>query len=114
MQWRLFYPAEEGTRHGQSHDLVQGEDMRMSCAVLGKYLLDSHGQALPDSNHTDTGEIIQTLVSQCSPCSPGHMTSVQRRVGTIETTHKLNISYLSCVFLAYSMSGILNCEIQLS
>ena len=54
-------------------------------AVFGQHLVVSHGQNKPNPSHTDTGLIIQTLVSECPPCGQGHMTSVQCRIRTIVT-----------------------------
>ena len=61
---------------------MQGEEARTALAVFGQHLVDSHGQVGLDPNHTETGEIVQTLCSQCPPCGPGHITSVQCRIRT--------------------------------
>ena len=53
--------------------------------VFWQHSVDSHGQAKPNPSHTDTGLIIQTIVSECPPCGPGHMTSVQT-IGKISLT----------------------------
>ena len=64
---------------------MQGEDTHTAWAVFGQHLVDSHWQARPDLSDTETGEIIQTLVSQCPPCGPGHMASVQYRIRTFDS-----------------------------
>ena len=65
----------------QTHDLVQGEDTCTAWAVFGQHLVDSHEQAKPDPNHAES---IQTRISQCPSCDPGHMTSVKCRIRTID------------------------------
>ena len=51
--------------------------------VFGQHLVESHGQDSSDPHHTETREIIQTLVSEWPPFGAGHMPSVQRRFRTI-------------------------------
>ena len=62
--------------------LMQGEDTCTVWVVFGQHLGDSHDQARLVPSHTEIGEIIQTLVSQCPPWGSGHMTSVQDRIRT--------------------------------
>ena len=62
-----------------SHDLLQGEDTYTAWAVFGQHLVNSHGQARPDPINTEHEKLFQTLVSQCPPCGPGYMTSVENR-----------------------------------
>ena len=75
---------------------MQGEDTRTALVVFGHHLVDSHGQARPDTNRNETREIIQILVSKCPLCGPGHMTSLQCRIRTSGMTAEFLINVLSC------------------
>ena len=82
MYTKIGYSGQQRTRNTcQSHGSVQNEDTHTAWDAFPQHLVDSHGQDRPDPHHTETEEIIQTLVYRCPSCDPGHTTCAVQNTG---------------------------------